>query len=204
MRRAFGDLSAAGIPRRAAAALTGVPRATADRAAARARRTPTPMPHPPPAPTNRLSTSETARVLAVLHSPEFIDRAPTEIYATLLGRGEYLCSARTMYRILSAHNEVRERRRQARHPARAIPELVATAPGQVYSWDITKLSGPVKGSYFDAYLMIDIFSRYIVGVKVHSRETGPLAHDMMREVFGVHGIPQVVHADSKTGFCRGS
>ncbi len=134
----------------------------------------------------------------MLHSPEFIDRAPTEIYATLLGRGEYLCSVRTMYRILSAHNEVRERRRQARHTARAMPELVATAPGQVYSWDVTKLCGPVKGSYFDAYMMIDIFSRYNVGVKVHSRESGPLAHDMMREVFGVHGVPQVVHADRGT------
>ena len=86
----------------------------------------------------------------------------------------------------------------ARHPARTIPELVATAPGQVYSWDITKLAGPIKGTYFDAYVMIDIYSRYIVGAHVHAAESAVLAAEMMKEIFGVHGIPQVVHADRGT------
>ena len=79
-----------------------------------------------------------------------------------------------------------------------MPELVATGPGQVYSWDITKLAGPVKGVYYDAYVMIDIYSRYIVGVRVHPRESGPLAEQMMRQVFALHGTPQVVHADRGT------
>ena len=86
----------------------------------------------------------------------------------------------------------------ARHPPRAIPELVATGPGQVYSWDITKLAGPIKGTYFDCYVMIDIFSRYIVGADVHASESGRLAAEMMKEIFGIHGTPQVVHADRGT------
>ena len=121
-----------------------------------------------------------------------------QVFATLLDRGVYLCSVSSMYRILAEHTMVKERRRQARHPARKIPELVATGPGQVYTWDITKLAGPVKGVYYDAYVMIDIYSRYIVGVHVHARETGLLAEEMMREVFTIHGIPDVVHADRGT------
>jgi len=93
---------------------------------------------------------------------------------------------------------VKERRRLARHRARAIPELVATAPGQVYSWDITKLAGPVKGIYFDCYVMLDIYSRYIIGAHVNDHESGELAVDLMKEIFGVHGIPNVVHADRGT------
>jgi len=137
-------------------------------------------------------------VLALLHSAEFIDVPPAQVYATLLGRGEYVCSISTMYRVLRDADEVRERRRQARHAARARPELTADGPGQVYTWDITKLAGPVRGRWFDAYVMIDIYSRYIVGVQVHAHESAPLAAEMMREVFGVHGIPQVVHADRGT------
>ena len=86
------------------------------------------------------------------------------LFATLLDRGVYLCSVSSMYRVLAENTMVKERRRQARHPARKIPELVATGPGQVYTRDITKLAGPVKGVYYDAYVMIDIYSRYIVGV----------------------------------------
>jgi transposase InsO family protein len=149
-------------------------------------------------PANALSQAERARVLEVLNSAEFVDQAPAQIYATLLGRGEYLCSPATMYRILGENAQVRERRRQARHPARARPELTATGPGQVYTWDITKLAGPAKGCYYDAYVMIDIYSRYIVGAHVHARESGPLAGEMIKEVFGVHGIPHVVHADRGT------
>lgn len=137
-------------------------------------------------------------MLEVLDSPQFIDAAPAQVYAALLDQGIYLGSIATMYRVMRENAQVRERRRQARHPARTRPELVATGPRQVYSWDITKLKGPVKGVYFDAYVMIDVYSRYIVGVRVHARESGPLAQDMMRDVFGVHGIPHVVHADRGT------
>jgi putative transposase len=150
------------------------------------------------APFNQLTAAEQDHVLAVLHSAEFIDRTPLQIYATLLRQGIYLCSVSTMYRILTANAQVKDRRRQARHPARARPELIATGPGQVYTWDITKLPGPKKGVYYDAYVMIDIYSRYIVGAHVHVTETAVLAEEMMREVFTIHGTPQVVHADRGT------
>lgn len=192
---AYDDLTKAGVSTRKAAALTGIPRSSATRRQA---------PHTflgPPAErvvANKLSPAERVRVLAVLNSEEFMDHAPLQVYAALLERGVYLCSVSTMYRILREHDQVRERRRQARHPAQKVPELVATGPGQVYTWDITKLPGPVKGIYYDAYVMIDIFSRYIVGAYVHPREAGPLAEEMMKEIFGIHGIPQVVHADRGT------
>lgn len=191
---AYTELAAARVPTRQAAALTGISRATAARRTAR----PTPAVKRDVEPVNRLSCAERARVLAVLNSDEFVDTTPMEVYATLLDRGIYLCSISTMYRILAENAQVVERRAQARHPARAVPELVATGPGQVYTWDITKLPGPVRGVYYDAYVMIDIYSRYIVGAHVHAQESGPLAEEMMREVFGIHGIPQVVHADRGT------
>lgn len=100
--------------------------------------------------------------------------------------------------MLAENKQVKERRRLARYPARAIPELVATGPGQVYSWDITKLPGPIKGKYFDCYVMIDIYSRYIVGAHVHASESGELAVEMMKVIFGIHGTPEVVHADRGT------
>ena len=189
----YRALTAAGTTTRAAAALTGVSRATAGRKPAK----PCPVIDPPP-PVNRLSDAERARVLAVLNSPRFVDQPPLQVYAQLLDEGTYLCSVSTMYRVLGEHRQVRERRRLARHPARIRPELVATGPGQVYSWDITKLAGPVKGTYYDAYVMIDIYSRYIVGIAVHAHESGPLAVEMMKETFGIHGTPQVVHADRGT------
>ena len=134
----------------------------------------------------------------MLNSDRFVDLAPLQIYAQLLDEGVYLCSVSTMYRVLGEHTLVTERRRLARHPAKVCPELVATAPRQVYSWDITKLAGPVKGTYFDAYVMIDIYSRYIVGVHVHAHESGVLAKELMEQIFTVHGVPQVVHADRGT------
>jgi transposase InsO family protein len=149
-------------------------------------------------PANRLNLAERTRVLEVLDSEEFVDQAPLQVYATLLERGVYLCSVSTMYRILAEAGQVKERRRLARHPARAVPELVATGPGQVYTWDITKLPGPARGVYYDAYVMIDIYSRYIVGVHVHAHEAGALAEEMMKQIFGIHGIPHVVHADRGT------
>ena len=149
-------------------------------------------------PANKLGLAERRRVLEVLDSEEFVDQAPLQVYATLLERGVYLCSVSTMYRILAQAGQVTERRRLARHPARAVPELVATGPGQVYSWDITKLPGPDRGVYYDAYVMIDIYSRYIVGAHVHAHEAGVLAEEMMKQIFGIHGIPHVVHADRGT------
>ena len=190
----YRQLTAAGTSTRAATALTGIPRASVDRDAARA----TPLRPRRQAPANALTSEEKTRVLALLDSPEFVDAAPAQVYAGLLDQGAYVGSISTMYRVLREHAQVKERRRLARHPARTRPELVATGPGQVYAWDITKLKGPVKGCYYDAYVMIDIYSRYIVGVRVHAREDGALAKDMMREVFGVHGIPHVVHADRGT------
>jgi putative transposase len=188
----YRQLTSAGVGTRAAAVLVGVPRATATR-----------RPRPPEVsgvrvPRNKLSDAERARILAVVNSDRFVDLPPIQIYAHLLDEGVYLGSISTIYRILAANAQVTERRRLARHPARAIPELVATRPGQVYSWDITKLAGPVKGTWFDAYVMIDIYSRYIVGAHVHTAESGPLAAEMMTEIFAIHGTPQVVHADRGT------
>jgi transposase InsO family protein len=191
---AFQALTGAGTTTRAAAVMTGIARSSVDRD----RRRPSPSRPARPRPANALTRVERDRVLAVLDGPEFVDAAPAQIYAALLDQGVYVGSIATMYRILREHRQVRERRRLARHPARTRPELVADRPGQVFSWDITKLAGPVKGSYFDAYVMIDIYSRYIVGARVHTRESGPLAENMMREIFDVHGVPHVVHADRGT------
>lgn len=194
MMDAYRALTAAGTSTRAAAWVTGIARSTVDRDLAR----PTPLHPARRAPANALSEAERAVVLEVLDSPQFVDAAPAQVYAALLDQGVYLASIATMYRILREHRQVRERRRQARHRPRTRPELVATGPGQVYSWDITKLKGPARGVYYDAYVMIDVYSRYIVGARVHSRESGPLAEDMMRQVFDTHGVPHVVHADRGT------
>lgn len=160
--------------------------------------TPTVSAQPVAEPANKLTDLQRCLVLEVLTSDRFVDLAPLQIYAQLLDEGLYLCSVSTMYRVLRENRQVKERRRLARHPAKACPELVATAPRQVYSWDITKLAGPVKGTYFDAYVMIDIYSRYLVGVHVHAHESGVLAKELIEQVFQVHGAPQVVHADRGT------
>ena len=102
-------------------------------------------------------------MLDVLHSERFVDQSLAEVHATLLEEPTYLCSTRTMYRLLAAAQEVRERRAQARHPAYAKPELVATAPNQIWSWDITKLKGPIPYFYYSLYVILDVFSRYVVG-----------------------------------------
>jgi len=188
----YRELTGAGVATRTAAALVGVPRATATR------RPRLPVAGPARVPGNKLSDAERARILAVVNSDRFVDLPPIQIYAQLLDEGVYLGSISTIYRVLATNAQVKERRRLARHPARVIPELVATRPGQVYSWDITKLAGPVKGTYFDAYVMIDIYSRYIVGAHVHAAESGPLAAEMMTQIFAIHGVPQVVHADRGT------
>jgi putative transposase len=194
---AYRALTLAGVTTRDAADLTGVARATAGRATSTTT-TPSSAATRRSVPANGLSAAEWAEVLAVLNSAEFVDRTPLQVYAVLLERGRYLCSPSSMYRVLAANAQVKERRRLARHPARVRPELVATGPGQVFTWDITKLRGPVKGSYFDAYVMIDIYSRYIVGACVHVTESAVLAQEMMQEVFTIHGTPRVVHADRGT------
>ena len=153
---AYDELETANIATRHAAALTGVSRATA----ARRHHPPAePAAGPVAAPGNKLTDVERAHLLAVLNSPRFVDQAPLQIYAQLLDEGVYLCSVSTMYRVLRENTQVKDRRRQATHPPRAVPELVATWPRQVYTWDITKLAGPVRGRYFDCYVMIDIYSR---------------------------------------------
>ena len=179
--------------------MTGLVRSTATRRCnAATALTPAVCTEPAVEPANKLTDLERRRVLEVLTSDRFVDLAPLQIYAQLLDEGIYLCSVSTMYRVLAENTLVAERRRLARHPRQVCPELVAVAPRQVYSWDITKLAGPVKGTYFDAYVMIDIYSRYIVGVHVHAHESGVLAKELMEQIFTVHGVPQVVHADRGT------
>jgi transposase InsO family protein len=199
MTDAYVALLAGGVATRRAAVLTGLARSTAARRR-NAATAPTPAVSARPAggPVNKLTEMERRRLLEVLNGERFVDLAPLQIYAQLLDEGVYLCSVSTMYRVWRENTLVAERRRVARHPAKACPELVATAPRQVYSWDITKLAGPVKGTYFDAYVMIDIYSRYIVGVEVHAHESGFLARELMEQVFTVHGVPQIVHADRGT------
>jgi putative transposase len=199
LTRAYASMTADGVSTREAALLTGLVRSTAIRHG-QAATTPTAavMPQPASEPINKLTALERLRILQVLTSERFVDLAPLQIYAHLLDDGVYLCSVSTMYRVLAENRQVKERRRLARHPAAVCPELVATAARQVYSWDITKLAGPVKGTYFDAYVMIDIYSRFIVGVHVHAHESGVLAKELMEQIFTVHGIPQVVHADRGT------
>ena len=126
-----------------------------------------------------LTATERAETLAVLHSEAFLDRAPAAVCATLLDQGRYLCSPRTMYRLLSAAGEVRERRQQLTHPRYQAPELLATAPNQVWSWDITKLRGAVKWTYYYLYVVLDIFSRYVTGWMVATRETAELAKELL-------------------------
>jgi transposase InsO family protein len=118
-----------------------------------------------------LPESERDQVLAHLRTPRFSDQTPTEVYATLLDEGVYLCSIRTMHRILAAQGEVAERRRQRRHPVCQTPELLAEVPDQVWSWDITKLMGPVKWSYFYLYVILDIDRRRVVGWRVEHAES---------------------------------
>lgn len=119
---------------------------------------PVAVPTPRPTPARALSEQERGRVLAVLHEERFQDSAPAAVHATLLDEGQYLCSPRTMYRLLDQYGESRERREQLIHPPYQKPELLATAPNQVWSWDITKLRGPVKWTYCYLYVMLDIFS----------------------------------------------
>jgi putative transposase len=149
-------------------------------------------------PPRTLSESERKQVLDILHTERFVDKAPIEVYATLLDEGAYHCSVRTMYRILAEAGEVRERRNQARHPSYQAPELLATAPNQVWSWDITKLRGPVKWAYYYLYVILDIFSRYVVGWMIAYRESGTLAKRLIAETCEKQNVQPgqlTIHAD---------
>lgn len=149
-------------------------------------------------PRRALQPLERAKVLTTLHEHRFVDQAPREVAATLMYEGIRLCSISTMYRILRDNSEVRERRDQARHPSYAAPELLAVRPNQVWSWDITKLRGPQKWSYFQLYVIIDIFSRYIVGWMVATRESAVLAKRLIATTFDRHEVEAgqlTIHAD---------
>jgi putative transposase len=192
---AFAELVDAGVDVRRACRLVGRPRSThywrgrpkpAVRAPRRLR------------PANALSEDERDRVRALLRDAAFVDKAPAQVWAHLLDDGIYLCSQSTMYRILRASGESRERRRQATHPSRVKPELVAHKPGEVYSWDITKLRGALRGVWYDLYVMLDIFSRYVLGWLVAETETAELATEFIDDVIRVYGKPNVVHADRGT------
>jgi putative transposase len=149
-------------------------------------------------PARSLSSEERAGVLAVLHQERFQDRSPAAVQATLLDEGRYLCSIRTMYRILEQESESGERRDQLVHPPYQKPELLATTPNQLWSWDITKLLGPVKWTYFYLYVILDVFSRYVAGWMVAPRESAELAKRFIEETIGKHQIPAGqlnIHAD---------
>ncbi len=152
-----------------------------------------------PVPPLALSPEERQTVVDILHSERFQDKAPYEAYATLLDEGQYHCSIRTMYRILtSEHGDVKERRRGHQRTQYKKPELLATAPNQVWSWDITKLKGPVKWTYFYLYVIMDIFSRYVVGWMVAHREQDALAKRLIEQTCIKQNIEPgqlTVHAD---------
>jgi len=154
---------------------------------------PTPRPQP-----RALDVAERQQLLDVLHSERFVDQAPAEVWATLLDEGSYLASVSTMYRVLHAAGEVAERRRQATHPAHVKPELVADAPNRVWSWDITKLLGPVKWTCYYLYTILDIYSRYAVGWMVAARESAALAERLLAATTAKQHISRdqlAIHAD---------
>ncbi len=155
---------------------------------------------PRPTPRRALREVEREEAFAILDSPRFVDRAPAEIVATLLEEGRYICSERTMYRLLSSRQPVRERRDQLRHPNYTRPELVATAPGECWSWDITKLLGPQKWTYYYLYVLLDIYSRYVVGWMLAHRENSTLASNLIQESCLKEGVrPRVLTLHSDRG-----
>jgi len=165
----------------------------------RRRRPPVPRePKPRTQPARALTPQEREAVHDVLTSERFIDRSPAQVWATLLDEGCYLCSERTMYRVLDERAEVRERRDQLRHPTYTKPELLAEQPNQLWSWDITKLLGPAKWTYFYLYVILDVFSRYVVGWTVQHRESARVAEQLIAQAMAQHQIAPgqlTVHAD---------
>jgi putative transposase len=166
----------------------------------RRRRPPEPRPRKPrPAPARALSAAERQAVLDVLHSERFVDCSPAQVYATLLDEGRYLASERTMYRLLEAcHGAVRERRDQLTHPAYVKPELLAERPNELWSWDVLKLKGPARWTWFYLYVILDVFNRYVVGWTVQYRETSAIAEALIGQAIEQQRIEPgtlTVHAD---------
>ena len=155
-------------------------------------------PVPRPSPPRTLTVDERAKVLAALDSDAYMDKAPAQVFAALLELGIYHCSIRTMYRILAANDQVRERRAQRQHPTYTKPQLVATAPNQVWTWDITKLPGPTKGTYFSLYVILDLFSRYIVGWQVARCESAAVYQELVAACCNEQGVAReqlTIHSD---------
>jgi putative transposase len=153
---------------------------------------------PPPPPARSLTPGERRIVLDILHSERFVDSSPAQVWATLLDEERYLCSERTMYRLLAEHGEVRERRDQLTHPAYARPELLAERPNHLWSWDITKLLGPAKWTYFYLYVILDVFSRYVVAWTVQHHESATVAEQLIAQAVAQQGIGRdqlTIHAD---------
>ena len=183
-------------PLRQLCASLGVAPATYYRARDRATRPTCAAPRRPPP--RALAPVEQQRVLDVLHEDRFLDLAPAQVYATLLDEGVYHCAERTMYRVLAAHHELRERRAQRRHPIYTAPELLATAPNQLWSWDITKLKGPTTWSWYHLYVILDVFSRHVVGWMVAPYESAALAEQLIATTCAREGIQHdqlTIHAD---------
>jgi putative transposase len=158
-------------------------------------------PAPRPSPPRALSEIEQATVLDFLNGERFVDVSPAQAYATLLDEGRYFASERTMYRILAAAGEVRERRNQRCHPIYAKPELLATGPNELWSWDITKLRGPAKWTYYQLYVILDVYSRYVTGWMVATRESAALAERLIADSIAKQGIERdslTIHADRGT------
>jgi putative transposase len=154
---------------------------------------------PRASPANALSPAEQDEIIAVLTGPRFCDKSVAQTWATLLDEGVYLASMSTMHRLLRLIGRAGDRRDQAAHPARARPELTATKPGQVWSWDITKLRGPERGVYYDLYVILDIYSRYVVSWTVAAREDADIATELIiTSAARVHGGPDSLHADRGT------
>lgn len=174
----------------AACAMLAVSRATFYRA-----RAPKHGPYRKRATPRALVEQERHEVLCTLHQERFMDLPPAAVYATLLDEGRYLCSERTMYRILAKNKEVRERRAQRQHPHYAAPRLMASAPNQVWCWDISKLRGPTKGTFYFLYTAIDLFSRKIVGWMVALRESGGRAETFFQTICRREGVPTTIHSD---------
>jgi putative transposase len=155
-------------------------------------------PSPRPIPPNALDDSERQAVLDLLHAPHHCDLAVAQVWSRTLDEGTYLCSQSTMHRLLRANGESKERRRQRTHPAKKKPELMATRPNEVWTWDISKLKGPRRGEYYDLYVIIDIFSRYVVGWLVAPYESAELATDFLHDAVLTQGVDRnqlTIHAD---------
>ena len=182
------------VPLTKVCAAVGVPRSTLYRL----RKPPVDKPQQPRRSSRALSSEEKATVREVLNSERFVDLSPRQVYGTLLDEGEYYCSISSMYRILDEYGEVNERRRQRRHPEYTRPELLATGPNQVWSWDITWLRGPGRWQHYYLYVIVDIFSRYVVGWMLAEEESGDLAEQLIVEACRKQGIERdqlTLHAD---------